>query len=33
MSLFTLTYLLFSIGVPLLAFAICLIPGHIHELG
>jgi hypothetical protein len=31
MSPFTLTYVLFSVGVPLLAFAFCLIPGHIHE--
>jgi hypothetical protein len=28
-----LTYVLLSLGVPLLAFLICLIPGHIHEPG
>ncbi len=31
MPYFTLTYVLLSVGVPLLAFGICLIAGHIHE--
>jgi hypothetical protein len=29
--MFTLTYALVAVGVPLLVFVICLIPGHIYE--